>query len=708
MDLRTGNRLALFELYVGAVRLPPENTFEKFRQLCLQGIPDSGSIRQCSWKLLLGYLPFNNRTSWETVLRQQRTIYYSFVNELICEQGHDIQSSQNTQDAAVQCPDNLLNSDRISQSSIARTELSILEQIDMDVRRTLPDIAFFKMPVPKSKYSPLHPTQTSDTLSGYPLITSSRTLFNRLEAFKHHDPSSSRLHSSIRGIQGGDGADLPDSCAIPNDLHWECTERILYIYAKLNPGIGYVQGMNEILGPLYYIMASDPNEESRAHAEADSFFLFTALMSEFRDHFIRHLDNVTERASKVSACSASSLDSASLAAHQVSEHTQETGIGESMNRLWRLLHQVDPELHKNLNQKKLEPVFFSFRWLSVLFTQEFSLPDIIRVWDALFADICLDITLNNQANLAHAESMIMLDSPTNEELKERPNKFEFLIEFACAMITGVRTELLGASFNDSLKLLQSYPAVDVESIISKAFIYRSKPIATPAYHFGLKNMFRRVKHAEPLSEAKSTTTNVYSKIDVSTDGPEKNDQLLMSTYSASSSPPTYMPMMGLSILSKPFSNLYAVRPKGSTYMDTPPKRTDPAVYTDTANNTIDLVSPNVGSPPPSTLVRSLDEKPGKSAQSLTNTTDALKQSMLQFQSVQLSGGFTRLFRSVTVSAKLPQQKNQIPREPSNRPDLTLSASSLNKTSILPLLTTTMPQHEIMWQRSLSVEDDMDK
>jgi len=38
-------------------------------------------------------------------------------------------------------------------------------------------------------------------------------------------------------------------------------ERILFIYAKLNPGIAYVQGMNEIVGPLYYTFATDPNSE---------------------------------------------------------------------------------------------------------------------------------------------------------------------------------------------------------------------------------------------------------------------------------------------------------------------------------------------------------------------------------------------------------------------------------------------------------------
>ena len=30
--------------------------------------------------------------------------------------------------------------------------------------------------------------------------------------------------------------------------------RILFIYSKLNPRIKYVQGMNEILAPLFYLV----------------------------------------------------------------------------------------------------------------------------------------------------------------------------------------------------------------------------------------------------------------------------------------------------------------------------------------------------------------------------------------------------------------------------------------------------------------------
>jgi hypothetical protein len=30
--------------------------------------------------------------------------------------------------------------------------------------------------------------------------------------------------------------------------------RLLYIYAKLNPKIKYVQGMNEVLAPIFYLV----------------------------------------------------------------------------------------------------------------------------------------------------------------------------------------------------------------------------------------------------------------------------------------------------------------------------------------------------------------------------------------------------------------------------------------------------------------------
>lgn len=36
------------------------------------------------------------------------------------------------------------------------------------------------------------------------------------------------------------------------ETHADVLARVLFIYAKLNPGVKYVQGMNEVLAVLYY------------------------------------------------------------------------------------------------------------------------------------------------------------------------------------------------------------------------------------------------------------------------------------------------------------------------------------------------------------------------------------------------------------------------------------------------------------------------
>lgn len=37
-------------------------------------------------------------------------------------------------------------------------------------------------------------------------------------------------------------------------------------------------------------------------------------------------------------------------------------------------------------EQNIKPQFFAFRWLTLLLSQEFVLPDVIRIWDSLFAD----------------------------------------------------------------------------------------------------------------------------------------------------------------------------------------------------------------------------------------------------------------------------------------------------------------------------------
>lgn len=180
---------------------------------------------------------------------------------------------------------------------------------------------------------------------------------------------------------------LPDG----HEAHWEVVERILFVFSKLNSGQSYVQGMNEIIGPIYYTFATDPDLEWRGesqrrsfqerpdclleNAEADAFYCFTNLMIHIRDNFMKIYDH------------------------------SEFGILVRMQRFLTLLKQTDPLVHAQFERQKLKPEFYAFRWLTLLLSQEFRLPDVIRLWDSLFAD------------------------------QER--NFEFLLYICCAMIVYV-------------------------------------------------------------------------------------------------------------------------------------------------------------------------------------------------------------------------------------------------------------------------------
>ncbi|KAG8141954.1 putative TBC1 domain family member 13 protein [Naja naja] len=163
--------------------------------------------------------------------------------------------------------------------------------------------------------------------------------------------------------------------------------------------------MNEIVGPLYYTFATNPNSTWKEHAEADTFFCFTNLMSEIRDNFIKSLDD--------SQC----------------------GITYKMEKVYVILKEKDRELYMKLQEQNIKPQFFAFRWLTLLLSQEFLLPDVIRIWDSLFAD---------------------------------DSRFDFLLLVCCAMLTLIRGQLLEGDFTVNMRLLQDYPISDVHLILMTA------------------------------------------------------------------------------------------------------------------------------------------------------------------------------------------------------------------------------------------------
>jgi hypothetical protein len=85
------------------------------------------------------------------------------------------------------------------------------------------------------------------------------------------------------------------------------------------------------------------------------------------------------------------------------------------------LEVVDPDVYFHLINLDIKPQFFAFRWLSLLLAQEFSLPDLIALWDCVFSN------------------------------KDRMEITEYL---CLAMLGYIRQELLGSDFGESMRLLQ--------------------------------------------------------------------------------------------------------------------------------------------------------------------------------------------------------------------------------------------------------------
>lgn len=79
-------------------------------------------------------------------------------------------------------------------------------------------------------------------------------------------------------------------------------------------------------------------------------------MSEIRDFFIKSLDEA------------------------------ECGINNMMTKLLLTLRNFDNAICERFNEQKLYPQYYSFRWITLLLSQEFPLPDVLRIWDSLFSD----------------------------------------------------------------------------------------------------------------------------------------------------------------------------------------------------------------------------------------------------------------------------------------------------------------------------------
>ncbi|CAA9990808.1 TBC domain protein, putative [Plasmodium knowlesi strain H] len=196
-----------------------------------------------------------------------------------------------------------------------------------------------------------------------------------------------------------------DVCDIVNPKrHYDLLCRILFIYAKIHPYVKYVQGMNEILAPLYFIIFNDPLCNCSIQGEADTFFCFVELMQKQKDIFCEGLDNTDD------------------------------GINGKLKKFSLLLRIKEYELWKKLYTLKIETQYYALKWILLLLTQEFDMADTIILYDHFI--------INNDEN--------------------------FILYICLVICAKLKSSLLCGNFTVNLKLLQNIPPFDPYDIIYEA------------------------------------------------------------------------------------------------------------------------------------------------------------------------------------------------------------------------------------------------
>ena len=152
------------------------------------------------------------------------------------------------------------------------------------------------------------------------------------------------------------GADPKDRFACYNE-HIRRLERILYIFGSINCSFSYMQGFNELVFPFYF----------QFNEAFDLFYGNGDLIEAVSFQCLQQIVTNSEISNFYS--------SSDLAGN----------ISIEMEIFDELLSYHAPKYAEKLRALNVKSILFAYKWFNLLFTQETSLPNILRIWDVLFS-----------------------------------------------------------------------------------------------------------------------------------------------------------------------------------------------------------------------------------------------------------------------------------------------------------------------------------
>ncbi|ESK96876.1 duf292 domain-containing protein [Moniliophthora roreri MCA 2997] len=388
------------------------------RKLCSRGIPDKLSwLRPRIWKLFFGILPAL-KASWQREMHQQRANYYDLLRRLI--------EPFKRLPAPTDIPHPLDN-----------TLLRVSKQLS-----SIPSNLFSGL----QNQSPSNPDCPFDNAAAEGIrIDCASSLNDRLKTLRKRNDSISESSSipeirleaieSEKSTRKHSRSESEASTLLSgkslisgqvHEKHESALLRILYLHSSINPG-NLSPHVPVLLAPLYSVLNQETDPQEMAHVEADTFWLFEALIAEF------------------------------------SELEDEEGGNVWIKKFGERLAWADNDLWHSLNARGLDPAqpHYSYRWLAPLLTYTLPYPSIIIAWDAIFAcqprqrdsnakldlllDICTSMLIRARVALIRlGKSHYKAPSSWGDEGDMRPP-------------SPLRPWELGDAFTEGLTLLKHYP-----------------------------------------------------------------------------------------------------------------------------------------------------------------------------------------------------------------------------------------------------------
>ena len=221
------------------------------------------------------------------------------------------------------------------------------------------------------------------------------------------------------------------------EIHSDALERILYIYAKNNKDVGYVQGMNSILAPIYYCYSMD-NICDKENIEADAFWSFSFLMDDIKKMFQQKNDSL------------------------------KGGIFDKIILLELMISKIDKDIFNRLIKKNRDDSFyFVIKWISLFFSQQMIMPDLLRLWDIIFCE---------------------------------EDRYYFVFLFSLAILEYKKKEILKKDYYEIVENLQNINLTNVEEIINLAFNIKK------THHQEIKEILYYYNDKKEKKEKKKTQT----------------------------------------------------------------------------------------------------------------------------------------------------------------------------------------------------------